>query len=82
MELWDKDIQGNLRNVWENGNQLTGLLNTNNFLKTPRADVNHDSHVRKRKGGESASATNPKKVCIGNHKTKKMKSIWARIQPV
>ena len=39
--------------------------------KTPiRADANRDGHIRKCKGGESASSTIPKKVCAGKHKTK------------
>ena len=34
-------------------------------------DTNHDSHVRKRKGGEFASPVNPDKGRAGKNKTKK-----------
>ena len=38
--------------------------------KIPRADSNHGSYVRKRKGGEAVSPTNPKKGRAGKRKTK------------
>ena len=38
--------------------------------KRLRSDSNHDSHVRKRKGVESASPANPKKSRAGKRKTK------------
>ena len=40
-----------------------------------REDANYDSHVRKRKGRESASPTNPKKVRTGNNKTRNAVSL-------
>ena len=49
--------------------------------KIPRADANRDSHIRERKGGETASPTNPKKGHSGKLKTK-MKYIQTIIRLV
>ena len=40
------------------------------YRKIPRADANRDSHVRNRKGGESALPTNPEKGRAVKRKTK------------
>ena len=37
--------------------------------KIIRSDANRDSHVRKIKGGEATSPTNPEKICAGKRKT-------------
>ena len=45
-----------------------------NTSKTPtRADANRASHGRKRKGGESASPTNPERGRAGKRKGKKFR---------
>ena len=40
----------------------------NNSKNNNRAESDHVSHVRKLKGGEAASPTNPKKGRVDNHK--------------
>ena len=54
--------------------------------KTPskniiRSDTNRDIHVRKRKGWEDYSPTNPEKGRAVNHTTK-MHSLWPIIRPM